>query len=71
MLFRSATDATSGVITIAQTDHFGDVQTINLPYSNLTATSVTIDLTNMGMGSGWNCTLYTGNAQIGGGGTAM
>ena len=67
----SATDATSGVIAIVSTDHFGDVQTINLPYSNLTATSVTIDLTNMGMGSGWNCTLYTGNAQIGGGGTAM
>ena len=67
----TATDATSGVITIAQTDIFGDVTNVALAYSNLTENSVTIDLTNMGMGAGWQCTLYTGNAQIGGGGTAM
>jgi hypothetical protein len=67
----TATDATSGVISVEQTDHFGDKTTINLAYSNLTETSVTIDLTNMGMGAGWQCTLYTGNAVIGGGGTAM
>ena len=64
----TATDATSGVISVEQTDHFGDKTTINLAYSNLTETSVTIDLTNMGMGAGWQCTLYTGNAVIGGGG---
>ena len=67
----TATDATSGIITISQTDHFGDVAKFDLSYSNLTENSVTIDLTNMGMGAGWTCTLYTGNAQIGGGGTAM
>lgn len=67
----TATDATSGVISVEQTDHFGDKTTINLAYSNLTETSVTIDLTNMGMGAGWQCTLYTGNAVIGGGGVAM
>ena len=67
----TATAATSGVISVEQTDHFGDKTTINLAYSNLTETSVTIDLTNMGMGAGWQCTLYTGNAVIGGGGTAM
>ena len=64
----TATDATSGVISVEQTDHFGDKTTINLAYSNLTETSVTIDLTNMGMGAGWQCTLYTGKAVIGGGG---
>ena len=67
----TATDATSGVISVVQTDHFGDQTTINLAYSNLTETSVTIDLTNMGMGAGWQCTLYTGNAVISGGGVAM
>ena len=57
-----ALDATSGNINIAAVDHFGDVVNIALPYSNLTAESVTIDFTNM-LGSAGittcDCTLFT------------
>ena len=57
-----ALDATSGNIKIAAVDHFGDVVNIALPYSNLTAESVTIDFTNM-LGSAGvttcDCTLFT------------
>ena len=57
-----ALDATSGNIKIASVDHFGDVVNIALPYSNLTAESVTIDFTNM-LGSygvtACDCTLFT------------
>lgn len=53
---------TSGNIAIVQTNHFGESTTIKLPYSNLTATSVTVDFTNMNMGVGVSeCTLFTGN----------
>ena len=57
-----ALDATSGNIKVAAVDHFGDVVNIALPYSNLTAESVTIDFTNM-LGSAGittcDCTLFT------------
>ena len=57
-----ALDATSGNIKVAAVDHFGDVVNVNLPYSNLTSESVTIDFTNM-LGSygvtACDCTLFT------------
>lgn len=64
-----ATDATSGKILLQQTDHFGDIQTTEIPYTNLTADSVTIDFTNMlGMPGANPCTLYTGEVNLQGGG---
>lgn len=63
-----ATDATSGNIVLTQTNMYDEVTTTLLPYSNLTAESVTIDFTNMGVGGVSNCTLYTGNAPLSAGG---
>lgn len=64
-----ATDATSGKILLQQADHFGDIQTTEIPYTNLTADSVTIDFTNMlGMPGANPCTLYTGEVNLQGGG---
>ena len=57
-----ATDATSGNILLAVTDHFGDVTNVPIPYSNLTAESVTIDFTNVFGNYGiatCECTLFT------------
>ena len=57
-----ATDATSGVITVTTVDHFGDVVSATLPYSNLTSEGVTIDFTNMLGNAGvtaCDCTLFT------------
>ena len=57
-----ATDATSGNIKVTTVDHFGDAVNVTLPYSNLTAESVTIDFTNMLGGYGvtaCDCTLFT------------
>ena len=57
-----ATDATSGNIKVTTVDHFGDAVNVTLPYSNLTAESVTIDFTNMLGGYGvtaCDCTLST------------
>ncbi len=57
-----ALDATSGNINVTTVDHFGDPVNVTLPYSNLTAESVTIDFTNM-LGSAGvtacDCTLFT------------
>ena len=67
-----ATDATSGNIVLATTDHFGDTVKTNVPYSNLTEESVTIDCTNMiGMPGNGPCTIYTGEVNLNGGGVAM
>ena len=64
-----ATDATSGKVLVKQTDHFGDVTTSEVPYSNLTADSVVIDFTNiLGMPGTGACTLYTGEVNLSGGG---
>lgn len=64
-----ATDATSGNIVLATTDHFGDTVKTNVPYSNLTEESVTIDCTNMiGMPGNGPCTIYTGEVNLSGGG---
>ena len=64
-----ATDATSGNIVLATTDHFGDTVKTNVPYSNLTEESVTIDCTNMiGMPGNGPCTIYTGEVNLNGGG---
>lgn len=64
-----ATDATSGKVLVKQTDHFGDVTTTEVPYSNLTADSVVIDFTNiLGMPGTGPCTLYTGEVNLSGGG---
>lgn len=66
------TDATSGKIVLMQTNMFDEVTKTELPYKNLTADSVTIDFTNMGIGGEAVCTLYTENAPLaGGGGIAM
>ncbi len=66
------TDATSGKIVLMQTNMFDEVTKTELPYKNLTADSVTIDFTNMGIGGEAVCTLYTENAPLaGGGGVAM
>ena len=67
-----ATDATSGNIVLIQSNMFGEVSTTNVPYSNLTAESVTIDFTNiLGMPGNGPCTLYTGEVNFTGGGVAM
>ena len=64
-----ATDATSGKVLVKQTDHFGDVTNVEVPYSNLTADSVVIDFTNiLGMPGTGSCTLYTGEVNLSGGG---
>ena len=64
-----ATDATSGKVLVKQTDHFGDVTTTEVPYSNLTADSVVIDFTNiLGVAGSGPCTLYTGEVNLSGGG---
>ena len=64
-----ATDATSGKVLVKQTDHFGDVTNVEVPYSNLTADSVVIDFTNiLGMPGTGPCTLYTGEVNLSGGG---
>ena len=64
-----ATDATSGNIVLTTTDHFGDTVKTNIPYSNLTEDSVTIDFTNMlGMPGNGPCTIYTGEVNLNGGG---
>ena len=58
------TDATSGNIVLAVTDLFGDTTNVPVPYSNLTAESVTIDLTNVLGNAGittCECTLFTKN----------
>ena len=63
----AATDATSGKIVIAQTDHFGDVTNVEVPYSNLTADSVTVDFTNMLGNMGitvCQCSLFTKQLTI-------
>ncbi|MBQ6869579.1 MAG: hypothetical protein IJO17_03850 [Alistipes sp.] len=66
------TDATSGKIVLMQTNMYDEVTKTELPYKNLTAESVTIDFTNMGIGGEAVCTLYTENAPLaGGGGVAM
>ncbi len=63
------TDATSGKVLVKQTDHFGDVTNVEVPYSNLTADSVVIDFTNiLGMPGTGSCTLYTGEVNLSGGG---
>ncbi len=65
-----ATDATSGKILVQSSNMYGEVSTVEVPYSNLTADSVTIDFTNLlGMPGNGPCTLYTGevNLQQGGG----
>lgn len=57
-----ATDATSGNIVLAVTDHFGDTTNVPVPYSNLTAEGVTIDFTNVFGNYGittCECTLFT------------
>ena len=57
-----ATDATSGNILLAVTNQFGDVTNVPIPYSNLTAESVTIDFTNVFGNLGvtaCDCTLFT------------
>ena len=63
----AATDATSGKIVIAQTDHFGDVTNVEVPYSNLTADSVSVDFTNMLGNMGitvCQCSLFTKQLTI-------
>ena len=63
----TATDATSGKIVIAVADHFGDVTNIELPYSNLSAESVTVDFTNMLGNLGitvCECSLFTKEVAI-------
>lgn len=65
-----ATDATSGKILVQSSNMYGEVSTVEVPYSNLTADSVTIDFTNLlSMPGNGPCTLYTGevNLQQGGG----
>lgn len=66
-----ATDATSGKIVLSQTNMYDEVTKTEIPYSNLTADSVTIDFTNMGIGGEAACTLYTGEVNLQGGGVAM
>ena len=63
----AATDATSGKIVIAQTNHFGDVTNVEVPYSNLTADSVSVDFTNMLGNMGitvCQCSLFTKQLTI-------
>lgn len=62
-----ATDATSGKVLLKVTDHFGDVSNVELPYSNLTAESVTVDFTNMLGNMGitvCECTLFTKEVTV-------
>lgn len=62
-----ATDASSGKVVIKQVDHFGDAQNVELPYSNLTAESVTVDFTNMLGNMGitvCECTLFTKEVTV-------
>lgn len=61
------TDASSGKVVIKQVDHFGDGQNVELPYSNLTAESVTVDFTNMLGNMGitvCECTLFTKEVTV-------
>lgn len=61
------TDASSGKVVIKQVDHFGDAQNVELPYSNLTAESVTVDFTNMLGNMGitvCECTLFTKEVTV-------
>ena len=63
----AAADATSGKIVIAQTNHFGDVTNVEVPYSNLTADSVSVDFTNMLGNMGitvCQCSLFTKQLTI-------
>ena len=61
------TDATSGTVSIVALDHYGDATVVDLPYTNLTAESVTVDFTNM-LGSAGitvcECSLFTKNVTI-------
>ena len=62
-----ATDATAGKVLLKVTDHFGDVSNVELPYSNLTAESVTVDFTNMLGNMGitvCECTLFTKEVTV-------
>ena len=64
-----ATDATSGKILVQSSNMYGEVSTVEVPYSNLTADSVTIDFTNLlSMPGNGPCTLYTGEVNLQGGG---
>ena len=64
-----ATDATSGKILVQSSNMYGEVSTVEVPYSNLTADSVTIDFTNLlSMPGNCPCTLYTGEVNLQGGG---
>lgn len=64
-----ATDATSGKILVQSSNMYGEVSTVEVPYSNLTADSVTIDFTNLlGMPGNGPCRLYTGEVNLQGGG---
>lgn len=64
-----ATDATSGKILVQSSNMYGEVSTVEVPYSNLTADSVTIDFTNLlDMPGNGPCRLYTGEVNLQGGG---
>ena len=59
--------ATSGTVSIVALDHSGDATVVDLPYTNLTAESVTVDFTNMLGNVGitvCECSLFTKNVTI-------
>ena len=66
------TDATSGYVVLSQKNMFDEVTVTKLPYTNLTAESVMVDFTGMlGVTSPNPCTLFTGTANLAGGGGIM
>ena len=66
------TDATSGYVVLSQKNMFDEVTVTKLPYTNLTAESVMVDFTGMlDVTSPNPCTLFTGTANLAGGGGVM
>ena len=66
------TDATSGYVVLSQKNMFDEVTVTKLPYTNLTEDSVMVDFTGMlGVTSSNPCTLFTGTANLAGGGGVM